>query len=109
MSHVAVLSISEPVKIGPQKCQILHSDRLNRIVDALRVFAGEALAEPLECLTFAQAGEGGAGGLTYFGVRIPAAVLKRQQHLLTLQWLPPAQAADGVEADRRIPVSRGQQ
>ena len=69
MGHVGVFGVGQAVEVGPEQRQALGGDRLDRFVDALRVFTGQRLAEPLQRLPFAQAGQGARGGLAHVGVR----------------------------------------
>ncbi len=63
VGHVAVLGVGEAVEVRPEQRQALDGDGLDRLVDALRVLAGQRLAEPLQRLALAQAGQGRAGRL----------------------------------------------
>jgi len=77
VGHVGILGVGEPVEIGPQERQILNRDGLDGVVDALRIFAGQRLPEPRQRLPFAQARQGGAGGLADIRIGIAASVLER--------------------------------
>ena len=76
VGHVGVLGVGQAVEVGPEQGQALGGDHLDRLVDALGVLAGQRLAEPLQRLPFAQAGQGGAGGLADVGVGVAAGLLQ---------------------------------
>ncbi len=78
-------------------------------MNAVRILAGQRLAEPLQRLPFAESGQGGPGGLAHFGIGIAARLLQRQQHSCAVQRLPPAETADGGGAVGRVPIVGGHQ
>src|SRR5687767_4708844 len=61
VGNVGVLGVGEAVEVGPQQRQALQGNKLDRLVDALRVLAGKCLSEPVQGLPFTQPRQGGAG------------------------------------------------
>src|SRR4051794_5792658 len=57
VGDVGVLGVGEAVEVRPQQGQALQGDELDRLVDALRVLAGERLAEPVQGLALAEPGQ----------------------------------------------------
>jgi hypothetical protein len=109
MGHVEVVGVGKAVEVRPEESDRFSGNDLNGFVDALRVLAAEPLAEPLKRLPFAEASEGGAGGLANLWVGIAARVLQVKQHLGPAERLPVAEATDGGGAEGRVPIVRRQQ
>src|SRR5437016_10958458 len=77
VSDVSILGVGKAVEVRPEQSQSLQGDELNRLMNPLRVLAGERLAEPVQGLTLAQPRQGSAGALANFRVGVAASIGQR--------------------------------
>src|SRR5438128_8643489 len=107
MSDVGVFGVGEAVEVRPQQRQTLGGDSLDRLMNAVRIFARQRLSEPLQRLPLAKSSERSAGGLAHIGRWVAPRLLQREQRFLSAHRLPPAETADRRGAVQRIPVVGG--
>src|SRR5262245_45618364 len=103
--RVGLLGVVPAVEIRPEQGQALGGNELNGFVQALRVLAREALAEPVECLPLTKTRQGGAGSVAHLNIWLAARVLEHFQDFPPVDRLPPAETRDGCRANARVPVA----